>query len=55
VLTDSFRAISAPQIGVNKRFISCNLGKGAFTIINPEITWKSKEQMTLWDGNIGKM
>jgi len=43
------RAISAPQIGVNKRLIACNLGKGAFSIINPKITWASDELFTLWD------
>ena len=43
------RAIAAPQIGINKRFIALNLGAGPFVIINPEITWKSEETFTLWD------
>lgn len=43
------RAISAPQIGVTLRFIAVNLGDGAFTMINPEITWCSKETFTMWD------
>jgi len=43
------RAISAPQIGVSKRFIAMNLGKGGFCIINPIITYKSKEMFTMWD------
>jgi peptide deformylase len=42
------RAISAPQIGVGKRFIACNLGKGPFTIINPVISHFSEETFTLW-------
>ena len=37
------RAISAPQIGVARRFIALNLGDGPFTMINPEITWCSPE------------
>jgi len=43
------RAISAPQIGVNKRLIACNLGEGTFLIINPVITLRSQETFTLWD------
>ena len=43
------RAISAPQIGVPRRFIALNLGEGPFTMINPEITWCSPETFTLWD------
>lgn len=43
------RAISAPQIGVAQRFIAVNLGDGPFTIINPEITWRSPETFTMWD------
>jgi peptide deformylase len=43
------RAISAPQIGVARRFIAINLGEGPFTMINPEITWSSPETFTLWD------
>jgi peptide deformylase len=46
------RAISAPQIGITKRLISLNLGKGTFSIFNPELIWKSKEVFTLWDGNL---
>ena len=44
----NIRAISAPQIGVNKRFIAMNLGKTPFLVINPVITWKSDELFTLW-------
>jgi peptide deformylase len=43
------RAISAPQIGVDLRFIAVNLGDGPFTMINPEITWASPETFTMWD------
>jgi len=43
------RAISAPQIGVDLRFIAVNLGDGPFTMINPEITWSSPETFTMWD------
>jgi peptide deformylase len=43
------RAISAPQIGVARRFIAINLGDGPFTMINPEITWSSPETFTMWD------
>jgi len=43
------RAISAPQIGVPKRFIAMNLGEGEFMIINPKITNRSDETFTMWD------
>ena len=43
------RAISAPQIGVSQRFIAVNLGDGAFSMVNPEITWSSPETFTMWD------
>ena len=51
------RAISAPQIGHAVRMIACNLGASAchrpgeqpFTLINPEITWRSAETFTMWD------
>jgi peptide deformylase len=43
------RAISAPQIGLARRFIAVNLGDQPFTMINPEITWRSPETFTLWD------
>ena len=43
------RAISAPQIGVEQRFIACNLGEGPFSIVNPEITWRSTDTFTMWD------
>ncbi len=43
------RAIAAPQIGIRKRFIALNLGKGTFVIFNPVITWHSTDTFTLWD------
>ncbi|HEX2120993.1 MAG TPA: peptide deformylase [Thermoanaerobaculia bacterium] len=43
------RAISAPQIGMARRFIAVNLGRGTFFIVNPVITGRSEETFTLWD------
>ena len=43
------RAISAPQIGIPRRFIAVNLGRGLFFIVNPVITWRSTETFTMWD------
>ena len=43
------RAIAAPQIGVDLRFIAMDPAHGPPLVINPEITWRSEESMTLWD------
>lgn len=43
------RAISAPQIGIAKRFIALNLSGQATTMVNPEVTWMSRERFALWD------
>ena len=43
------RAISAPQIGVAKRFIAVNLDGAARTLINPVILWRDARTFTLWD------
>lgn len=43
------RGIAAPQIGIPKRFIAVNLGKGTHSLLNPVITWRSPETFTLWD------
>jgi peptide deformylase len=43
------RAIAAPQLGIQKRFIALNLGASPFVVINPEITWKSDEMFEVWD------
>ncbi len=43
------RAIAAPQIGISRRFIAMDLGRGPFVVINPLITWRCNETFTLWD------
>lgn len=43
------RGIAAPQIGISKRFIAVHLGQGSFTLINPEIIWRSEKTFTMWD------
>jgi peptide deformylase len=43
------RGIAAPQIGIPRRFIAVNLGRGTHSLINPVITWRSPETFTLWD------
>lgn len=43
------RGIAAIQIGIRKRIIALNLGKGAFLVVNPQIVWQSQETFTLWD------
>ena len=43
------RGIAAPQIGIAKRMIALNLGKGTFVIANPEIVRKSAETFSMWD------
>lgn len=43
------RGIAANQIGIKKRFIVINLGKGPIVIINPVIKSFSGESFTMWD------
>jgi peptide deformylase len=43
------RAISAPQIGIDKRVIVVDLGQGAEVLVNPEIIWRSPAMFTMWD------
>jgi len=43
------RALAAPQLGIPKRAIVCQLGDQAITLLNPEITWRSAEQVIVWD------
>jgi peptide deformylase len=43
------RAIAAPQLGFDQRFIAANLADHPFLLINPEMTWHSQETFTLWD------
>ncbi|MEM9834575.1 MAG: peptide deformylase [Bacteroidota bacterium] len=42
------RGIAAPQLGIMKRLFYLNVNEPQ-VIINPEITWTSDEQFTLWD------
>ena len=42
------RGIAAPQLGIMKRLFYLNVTEPQ-VIINPEITWTSDEQFTLWD------
>lgn len=42
------RAIAAPQIGTSQRVVFMNVGEPR-VLVNPEITWRSDEQMELWD------
>ena len=50
------RGISAPQIGYAVRMIALNLGSkashrrdGPFTMVNPEILWRSDSLFSMWD------
>lgn len=43
------RALAAPQIGLLERIVVMNLGSRPFTLLNPEITFRSEEQCELWD------
>jgi peptide deformylase len=43
------RAVSAPQIGVPKRFIALNLDGRTRSVVNPEIVWRDPRTFTLWD------
>ncbi len=43
------RAIAAPQVGISKRVIALHLGATPFAVINPEILWRSPEQVAVWD------
>lgn len=43
------RAIAAPQVGISKRMIALHLGATPFAVINPEILWRSPEQIEVWD------
>lgn len=51
ITVTSSRAISAPQIGIQKRIIAMNLddGQPSFAMLNPVITWRSEASMSLWD------
>ena len=43
------RAIAAPQIGILRRMVAMNLGKGPFLLVNPLLLNKSPEKFTMWD------
>jgi peptide deformylase len=44
------RGIAAPQIGASVRVIFLRLpGEAAWPLVNPEITWRSKEKIVVWD------
>lgn len=43
------RAVSAPQIGISRRFIALKIGARPQLIVNPEITRTSPEKFTMWD------
>ena len=43
------RGIAGIQIGIKKRIIALNLGKGSFIIVNPKIIQYSNENFTMWD------
>jgi len=43
------RGIAAVQIGIEKRMIALNLGRGTFVIVNPRILEKSGKTFTMWD------
>ena len=43
------RGIAAPQLGIARRFVAINLGRGTRILVNPGIEWRSEETFTLWD------
>ncbi len=43
------RALAAPQIGVLKKVVFCNLPERSFALINPKITRYSQETFDVWD------
>ncbi|WP_421405421.1 peptide deformylase [Agrobacterium fabrum] len=43
------RALAAPQIGSPFRLIAFNCALGRIMAVNPEITWSSPGQQTVWD------
>lgn len=43
------RAISAPQIGIEKRMMAVDLPGGPTVLLNPELTWVSTEVREVWD------
>ncbi len=43
------RAVSAPQVGISRRFIALNLDGRPRTMVNPIIVWRDGRSFTLWD------
>lgn len=43
------RALAAPQIGYLKKVVHFRLPDRIFTMVNPEIVWKSRETFRCWD------
>lgn len=43
------RAISAPQIGIQKRMMAVTLATGPQILINPEVVWASEGMREVWD------
>lgn len=42
--------LAAPQIGVLRKVIVCQLDKELYVLVNPEITWRSEETVTEPEG-----
>ena len=42
------RAIAAPQVGLSKRIICINTDR-RYVLINPQISWKGKDMIEIWD------
>lgn len=47
--TGEGRAIAAPQIGIMKRIIYVNIDNKPIVLINPELTFRNKNKMEVWD------
>ena len=43
------RAVAAPQLGYSVRMIALALEGWPSMMVNPQITWRSEDQVTLWD------
>lgn len=43
------RALSAPQLGLRRRLIAFDLGRGPRALVNPRLTSASEATFTLWD------
>jgi peptide deformylase len=43
------RAIAAPQLGLRRRLVAFDLGRGPRALVNPRITARSEATFLLWD------